>query len=424
MNNNKAQGFVIKSGYSYYFQFLITALLITCLPVAYSIPPQNESDPNAVAVSMKSAEQTLTDTQSRLLADFNGYLKTSGDYKKLVEENCSLFPEGDLFPYVYPTLAYVNIALKDSSQRKNSVLQAEKLIDLAIISVVKRVRPPEGRLENLRFYQNHATYLGQLNLALGAYYLISDDERYSKLHTVLSDVLHAAIVETEGRSLNSFPDYSWPFDTIPVLVSLHLYDMKTSTKRSRKMIDQHLEWVRDKASHPRYELPYSRIDNATGKGREFPRGCDLSFRLCFLSHLNQVYARRLYEKYTASHWIDNGLLAGFSEWPKGVNRFEDIDSGPIVMGVGLGATGMGLAATIACKDDQRFNRLCNEMLTSAGLIRTLLVTQQMFFSSGKASQRQAVPLDPQYFSGFLFGDTMLFYCVTWQQWSQNVLEHQ
>jgi hypothetical protein len=253
-------------------------------------------------------------------------------------------------------------------------------------------------------------------MVLGAYSLISQDDRYDKLHQILSNIFHEAMVDSEGRALNSFPEYSWPFDTVPVVLSLYLYDKKMSSTHSKEIITRHLEWIREKASDPQLELPYSRINNMTGQGIELPRGCDLSFRLCLLSHIDQEYSKHLYEKYTTHFWLDLGIFAGFSEWPNGQMRFEDIDSGPIVMGIGLGATGMGLGAATALEDGSRLNRLTSQMTTVSKYIVPLLAKGQKLIIEGKEIQFQMIPINDEYFSGFLFGDAMLFYCVTWQPW--------
>jgi hypothetical protein len=79
------------------------------------------------------------------------------------------------------------------------------LIDLAAASVSKRVLRRGERLTDLRHYRHHATYLGQLNLSIGAYNLISDDGRYDALHERLSTILYAALTQSDGRPLMSLP---------------------------------------------------------------------------------------------------------------------------------------------------------------------------------------------------------------------------
>ncbi len=376
-------------------------------------PPRDEKMlPDA---TQPSGKELLAPISARLLRDFNRRLEDPQGYARDVKIRCASFPEGDLFPFLYPAMAYVNVALRAPDQRENSVRNCEKLIDLAIASVAQRVRPPQGELSRLISYQDHATYLGQLNLALGAFALISEDGRYDLLHRHLSDILYAALAKSNGRPLRSFPEHSWPFDTIPVLVSLKLYDRAASPTRSDAIIKEHLRWIREEGSDSNLQLPYSRIAVDANSSHELPRGCDLSFRLCLLPHLNRDYAKELYKFYTETYWLDRGLVAGFAEWPKGTQRFQDMDSGPIVMGIGLGATGLGVGATIALNDQERLRRLAGQ-LASMDVLRTRFLEAQGNTPDASTGELGKIALDNECFTGFLFGDVMLFYCVTWEEW--------
>jgi len=400
---------------------ILTLVLATGVPVRITAQdaetgPQRREAAQTQSSESLSPDEILGPIREELLAQFDDYLKSPEDYRKRVTRECAVFPEGDLFPYVYPAMAYVNVALEDPTRQEHCARQARKLIDLAIASVTDRVHPPERRLDQLTDYRNHATHLGQLNLALGALGLISDDHRYDAIHRRVSDVLYEGLVQSRGRPLQSYPQRTWPFDTIPVLVSLQRYDAGTGGTRSQKLIREHLAWVRANATHPDLGLPYSKVDDATGKAQELPRGCDISLRLCLLPHIDALYAREMYAQYVKHHWLDRGMLAGFAEWPNGMKRFEDIDSGPIVMGIGLGATGLGLGTTIALDDGERLRRLCGELRRLEAL-RRLFSAAQPGAAGIRGSRLLPFQLDDQHVTGFLFGDAMLFYCITWQSWN-------
>lgn len=87
-----------------------------------------------------------------------------------------------------------------------------------------------------------------------------------------------------------------------------------------------------------------------------PRGCDLSFRLCLLPHLDSEAATRLYQRYASRFWIDHGLVAGFVELAGGRGE-AGIDSRVVILGMGMYATGMGVGAVIAAKDRTRLDFL-------------------------------------------------------------------
>lgn len=369
-----------------------------------------------LAPSARSEQPTaLADLQADLIGKlkdrFDAYLRDPAAYSRRVAGECGGFPEGDLFPYLFPAFAYANLALSDPSAAEAGRKRMAQLIDLARVSVLRKVRPPKGRLDRLGSYKNHATYLGQYNLALGAFARIGGDDRYSAEHKRISDLFQRALVSAKGRPLNSFPTYSWPFDTVPVLVSLALYDRKTGIQRSANVIQAHLRWTRDKATNRDLGLPHSRV-NPSGAPRELPRGCDLSLRLCLLPHLDQAYSKQVYQAYVRHHWLERGFAAGFAEWPGGRDRYSDMDSGPIFWGLGFGATGLGIGATLANGDRKRFERL----LAQLGQRDALMGMLTMVGGGKSTSLGGMIPMDPGYLTGFLFGDAILFYVLSWQPW--------
>jgi hypothetical protein len=352
--------------------------------------------------------------RQKLWEQFQSLLSDAKGYAARVRRECRGFPEGDLFPYVLPACAYTNVAVGEPKLSPQARKRVAQLVELARPAVVRRVRPPGAKLENLKVYRNHATYLGQYNLALGCYRLIGGDDRFADEHKAVSDALHEALVKARGRPLWSLPGLCWPFDTIPCLLSLRLYDRCTGVDRTSVLIKRHLEWVKRHATDSTTGLPYSRIDLRSGRALERPRGCELSWRICLMAQIDEAAARPLYRSYVKSFWLDRGVIAGFAEWPGGRSGRQDRDSGPILLGVGMSASGFGLGAATAMADAPRAERLCAQLAE----FRTLL---EGMIRRSPASRRRLTMggvIDPRstYSTGFLFGDACLFYAITWRRW--------
>jgi len=358
--------------------------------------------------------RALGEIKRRLTERFNDVLSDPQDYHRKVRRECRDFPEGDLFPYTLPAIAYANLALADAKDRPNALKRMQILLDRAIVAVAGKVRPPGGKLVNLKDYGRHATYLGQLNLALGYYRLISGGGRYDAIHRRISDVLHDALVRAGGRPLESFPSYSWTFDTIPCLVSLKLYDRCTAAPRSNQAIQRHLKWIQANAIHKPTGLPYSRIDRRTGKGSALPRGCELSWRIALMSHLDPERAGAMYRAYVKSFWLDRTLIRGFAEWPGGRSARQDLDSGVVLQGVGMTASGMGLSAARSQNDTVRLAALTGQITNFRTLLS--LVVKQSPSAKARMTLGGRVNPDSRYITGFLYGDVCLLYSATWQPW--------
>jgi len=372
----------------------IGAVLLVSAP-AWAAEPAGPSVPAAI----------LDNVRGQLLREFEAHLADPPAFRQRALRECRTFPEGDLFPFLFPAMAYTNLAVKGTVERPQAAERVAQLIALAIPSCQARLKPPGEKLENLKSYGNNAVYAGQLNVMLGCYRLVGGDDRYGAIHRRLSDLLHAELVRLDGLPLQSLPTASWPFDTLPVLLSLRLYDKHTGTDRSGPAVRKHLAWIRQEATDPETGLPWSHLAGAT---REVPRGCDLSWRIMLLAHLERPYAEALYPKYAASFWIDRGVLAGFAEWPGGRTRFQDADSGPITDGIGTAATGFGYGAAIAMHDLPRLERLCLQLPAMRLMLQEARKTPDSFAS--------ALVYDHKCVTGFLFGDACLFYSVTWQDW--------
>lgn len=72
-------------------------------------------------------------------------------------------------------------------------------------------------------------------------------------------------------------------------------------------------------------------------------------------------ARELWRRYVDNFEVTALAITGLREWPRDFNGRSDIDSGPIIMGVGAAATGFGIGAARAVGDHERHRRLLRTM---------------------------------------------------------------
>jgi hypothetical protein len=108
---------------------------------------------------------------------------------------------------------------------------------------------------------------------------------------------------------------------------------------------------------PETGLMVAKVDCGTGEAVNVPRGCGLSFTLAFLPDFAPQFARTQYAAYRQHFFKPTLGFAGIREYPAGRGRGADIDSGPIVLDVGAGATGLGIPAARAMGDDSTFESL-------------------------------------------------------------------
>ena len=92
-------------------------------------------------------------------------------------------------------------------------------------------------------------------------------------------------------------------------------------------------------------LPAFQVDSRSGRLLQNARGCGNSGLLLFAGELDPVLADKWYRAHEARFWKDAGWIAGFTETPRGAREdFMDVDSGPVLFGLGSVASAFGIGA--------------------------------------------------------------------------------
>jgi hypothetical protein len=230
----------------------------------------------------------------------------------------------------------------------------QRLVD---IGLHRQMRPYRARVATARLGE-HGLYLSHLNILLGNYERIVRDGRYAALSRRVSEHLVELSLRDAHSHAPSYPDtrIRWPADQSATLYSLYLYDRNAGTTLAAEPTERWLRTMRTDGVSGYDGLPVSEI---TGSQRtsHLPRGCAISYTVRYAAAFAPDEARALWQRYKQTFTVDAGVARGFREWPPGVERRADIDSGPIVLGVGAAATGLGLNAARAVGDEQTYRGL-------------------------------------------------------------------
>jgi hypothetical protein len=188
-----------------------------------------------------------------------------------------------------------------------------------------------------------AALRGHLALLLvGRARLVPLDADRRALLDALARGLASHLTDKPTHLLPSYGDRVWPADNEVIATALALYLDRLDGDRA--VVPGLRALQRSLADLERDGLPPSEIEPRRLRGREVPRGCALSWTVAMRAQHDRAGARRLYDAYRARFFVDWGALVGFREWPPGVDRPADSDSGPIVLGIGVAASGIGLGA--------------------------------------------------------------------------------
>jgi hypothetical protein len=184
-------------------------------------------------------------------------------------------------------------------------------------------------------YRSHLALLLVLAKEAGA--LSSSQEEW---HHKLFDELSSA--HQSSALLPSYANRVWPADNEIAAAALFLYSNQNpeseDAKRGYESVSRALAALEVDG------LPPSEVKPISFEAKDVPRGCALSWTVAFRSYRDAESAKRLYRVYREQFFVSLGPVTGFREWPRGVERAADADSGPIIAGIGAAASAIGIGA--------------------------------------------------------------------------------
>ena len=197
----------------------------------------------------------------------------------------------------------------------------------------------------------------------------------------------------------------WPADQAVTLLAFRLYDEAFGTRLLDEPLAGYLATMSDHTD-PTTRLFHSAVIDPTTPSvsavadyATTPRGCAASWTQLYLAQVAPDVARAQYTHYRAHMSADVLGFGGFREWPSERARGMDADSGPIVFGVGMAATGLGLGPARLFGDADRYATIRRTALTfgvpswipSHGYVTAPLLGEAILFHGRTARPWFAAP---------------------------------
>lgn len=169
----------------------------------------------------------------------------------------------------------------------------------------------------------------------------SSDTRYHAIARAQAQALAAELMSAKYHLADDYPGECYPTDVLWAVAAIH----RVLGDEAAPLVGQFMA-VLDGPLLTRYGLPAFEVNSETAEIYQGPRGSGNSGMLSFAGELDAVMARRWYEAYTKHHWVD-GFVSGFREVPRGAADVTDVDSGPVILGMGSVASLFGIGAARA-----------------------------------------------------------------------------
>lgn len=247
-----------------------------------------------------------------------------------------LYPEGYMFLNCLYGLAWCD-ALSDLPLRpavsKHGLSQVHNALVRVQSNQARAIFSSELNLPYGAYYTGWSTYLLGRKLQLDR----NDTTGVYRFRFVCSQIAKAVDAEIFPES---YPSMAWPADAVLCIASLTLHD-KLFPGKYHKTIRNWIAKVRQHLD-PDGLIPHAAMSN--GKLMEGARGSSQCLMLSFLNDIDSAFAAEQFALFS-QRFIDSRFgVKGIREYPLGVFGLGDVDSGPVIFGMGGAASIVGIRA--------------------------------------------------------------------------------
>jgi hypothetical protein len=210
-------------------------------------------------------------------------------------------------------------------------------------------------LEDLGSSRAHAAYLGYMGLVMSVHRSLVPDSQHAGLHDRIMAHLHHAVLQSPIGLAETYPGEVYPVDNAAIMGALALHQRVTGVDHAEVLAGwaARLPSLRDAETG----LLIQAVAPTDARMVDGPRGSGTALAVYFLSFADAEQSRSLYEAVRGHLRRDLLGFGAVREYPPGSDGRGDIDSGPVVLGVSISATGFALAGSRIHGDSATFEAL-------------------------------------------------------------------
>ncbi|AKT36376.1 hypothetical protein [Chondromyces crocatus] len=200
----------------------------------------------------------------------------------------------------------------------------------------------EDGLHQVDSAKGHA-YLGYANLALSMLSQLDPEHPFAAINDLLTEAFARRIAAAPHALLDTYPGEAYPADMAAVMGSIGLHDRARGKGRHRAALREATHRLTTQFLDPSSGLFHQRVDARSGKPVGPPRASGTAIAAYFLSFADAAVGRQLFAGMAARQRASFLGFGGVREYAAGEVGLGDIDSGPVLFGVSVSATGFALA---------------------------------------------------------------------------------
>ena len=289
-----------------------------------------------INIRIHSDNFTVTEQQNDIVLQMN-FLESELKNNNLGDRMQELFPEGNVFIHTLYGLSWCELALANPSDMslKNRAIKEALYAYKAIDSEeAKAIFNSYTMPENGIYYRGWKNYLLSKILTINTNF----DGREDYLITFVKecDVMQKLIKGATNPYFESYPNQAWPADMFVAMASLRNHD-KILAPKYHLDINDWLVKVKLRLDPVTKMIPH-KVDAQTGMPIQGARGCSTSLILRMLAEIDPKMAKEQFKLFQTHFAATTFGLPSILEYPKGQFGLGDVDSGPVIFGVGFSGT--------------------------------------------------------------------------------------
>jgi hypothetical protein len=278
---------------------------------------------------------TADEKQKDIVLQLN-FIGTELKVNNLGNRMQDIFPEGLVFTNALYGLAWCELA----NSTDDSTLKSKALHEA--LFVYNEIDSERAKLvfDSNLIPKNGVYYVGWKNYLLSKILQIdtsfADFGRYKKTFTEQCETIKEALKQNSSPYLESYSNQTWPADMFVAMASVGNHDKIFKPKYANE-IGEWIGNVKNKLDPITKMIPH-KVNSRTGERLEGARGSSISLIIRLLAEIDLNFAKQQYELYKTNFVATTFGLPSISEYPRGQSGEGDIDSGPVVFGVGFSGT--------------------------------------------------------------------------------------
>jgi hypothetical protein len=305
--------------------FLLTLLTIVTILTLY------------INIRLHTQNLSYSEEKEDIVCQLN-YLESELKTNNLGHRMQMIFPEGHVFVNALYGLTWCELAACDSSESKDLKERAikEALYAYNEIDSPKARRPFDDDID----LRNGVFYVGWKNYLLSRILLTDTTfdchETYIKSFEIQCDAINEALNKSETPYLQSYYHQTWPADMFVTMASLSNHD-KIFKSRYEPTIETWLSKVKDRLDKETMMVPH-KVSSDTGETFQGARGSSTSLILRMAMEIDPDFGKEQFGLFDKKFVSKIFGLPSVREYPMGTRGSGDVDSGPVILGVGFSAT--------------------------------------------------------------------------------------